>query len=60
MLPALAGATAAKVLVCFLCYAILLNSPLGGREKLKDMVARATIEALLNPNCTVYPTPCQN
>jgi hypothetical protein len=24
------------------------------------MVARATIEALLRPNCTIYPTPCPN
>jgi len=33
MLPALAGATAAKVLVCFFVVCYLLNSPLGGREK---------------------------
>ena len=24
------------------------------------MVARATIEALLIPSCTIYPTPCPN
>jgi hypothetical protein len=29
MLPALAGATAAKVLVCFFVLCCLLNSPLG-------------------------------
>ena len=29
-------------------------------QKLYDMVARATIEALLRPNCTIYPTPCPN
>jgi hypothetical protein len=32
---ALAGATAAKVLVCFFVLCYLLNSPLGGRENLK-------------------------
>jgi hypothetical protein len=32
MLPASAGATAAKALVCFFVLFYLLNSPLGGRE----------------------------
>jgi hypothetical protein len=32
MLPALAGATAAKVLVCFLVLFYLLNPPLGARK----------------------------
>jgi hypothetical protein len=34
MLPALAGATAAKVLECFFVLCYLLNSPLGEREKI--------------------------
>jgi hypothetical protein len=29
-------------------------------QQLKGMVSRATIEAFLRPNCTIYPTPCPN
>jgi hypothetical protein len=36
MLPASAGATAAKVLVCFLYYAV--KFPLGGGEKMASLI----------------------
>jgi hypothetical protein len=35
MLPALAGATAAKVLVCVFCIMLFVKSPLGGAKKMK-------------------------
>jgi hypothetical protein len=51
MLPASAGATAAKVLVCFFVLCYLLNSSLGGREKEKKRPKLHQSEALFYYYC---------